>query len=340
MASKQRLLVKLVNKMGKESALISIIVPVYNVEKWLDRCIQSLVDQTYQTLEIILIDDGSTDSSSIICDEWAQKDHRITVIHQENAGLSVARNLGVDSAHGKYISFVDSDDWIDSRFIEILHQIMIESPCDLAECGVFETFGDILEHSYEYTAEVNSKSEAMQAHLEDTRYTCVVWNKMYRRDIIRFMPFPNGRLHEDLFWTYQVINQCETLAHTRVPLYYHFHRKESITGSQYSPARITDLSEGGFQRLQFLIKYYPDLADMARVKYCLQNFWFIQLMMRQHMEKGNVCISQILNRIHSMGIGWLFQSSAARMKEKVWLSLFYFCPSLTCAPRNIMKIGI
>lgn len=96
--------------MGKETALISIIVPVYNVEKWLERCIQSLVDQSYQSLEIILIDDGSTDASSIICDEWSKKDHRITVVHQEHRGVSAARNLGIDLAHGQFISFVDSDD--------------------------------------------------------------------------------------------------------------------------------------------------------------------------------------------------------------------------------------
>lgn len=320
--------------------LVSIIVPVYNVEEWLDRCVQSLVTQTYQNLEIILVDDGSTDACPVICNEWMKKDNRIVVLHQVNSGPSAARNTGIDFAHGKYVSFVDSDDWVDSRFVEILHQIVIDSQCDLAECGVFETFGESWENSYEFTAEINSKSEAMQAHLEDTRYTCVVWNKMYRHEIIDFIRFPDGKLHEDLFWTYQVINECETLAHTRAPLYYHFHRKDSITGNQYSPVRIADMSEGGFQRLQFLIKYYPELADIARIKYCSQNFWFIQLIMRKHMENGGACISQILNRIHSMGISWLFHSNAAKMKEKVWLSLFYFFPTLTCVLRNAMKIGI
>lgn len=320
--------------------LVSIIVPVYNVEEWLDRCIQSLVTQTYQNLEIILVDDGSTDASPVICNEWMKKDDRIVVLHQVNSGPSAARNAGIDFAKGKYVSFVDSDDWVDSRFIEILHQIMIDSQCDLAECGVFETSGESPESSYELTAEINSKSEAMQAHLADTRYTCVVWNKMYRHEIIDFIRFPDGRLHEDLFWTYRVINECETLAHTRAPLYYHFHRKDSITGNQHSLARIADLSEGGFQRLQFLIKYYPELADIARIKYCSQNFWFIQLIIRKHMKNGDVCISQILNRIHSMGISWIFHSNTAKMKEKVWLSLFYFFPTLICVLRNAMKIGI
>ena len=326
--------------MEKMIDLVSIIVPVYNVEKWLDRCIQSLVTQTYQNLEIILVDDGSTDASPIICNEWMKKDSRIVVLHQVNSGPSAARNIGIDFAHGKYVSFVDSDDWVDSRFVEILHQILTDFQCDLAECGVYETFGERLENSYEFTKEINSKSEAMQAHLEDTRYTCVVWNKMYRHEIIDFIRFPDGKLHEDLFWTYQVINQCETLAHTRAPLYFHFHRKDSITGSQYSLARIADLSEGGFQRLQFLIKYYPELADMARKKYCLQNFWLVQLIMRKYRKNGGVYISQILNRIHSIGISWLFYSDVAKMKEKVWLSLFYFCPTFTCTLINIMKIGV
>ena len=338
MAFKQRTEIELVNEMGKETALISIIVPVYNVEKWLERCIQSLVDQTYRTLEIILIDDGSTDSSSMICDRWAEKDRRIIVVHKENGGLSSARNLGIDLAHGQYIGFVDSDDWVNSRFIEILHQLMVNYQCDLAECGSCETWGEVHPTSYEAAAEVHTKHEAMEAHLKDTRFTCVIWNKLYKREIITAR-FPEGKLHEDLFWTYQIIDQCSTLVHTAVPLYYHFHRSDSITGSTYTLSRISDLLEGGFMRCQFVTKKYPELADMVRIKYCLQSQFFVQYIKRRKIDHGEACISEVLARIHSLGIKWLYKSSAS-LKEKLWIYLFYFCPTLTCAFRNALKIGI
>ena len=324
--------------MGKETALISIIVPVYSVEKWLERCIQSLVDQTYRTLEIILIDDGSTDSSSMICDRWAEKDRRIIVVHKENGGLSSARNLGIDLAHGQYIGFVDSDDWVNSRFIEILHQLMVNYQCDLAECGSCETWGEVHPTSYEAAAEVHTKHEAMEAHLKDTRFTCVIWNKLYKREIITAR-FPEGKLHEDLFWTYQIIDQCSTLVHTAVPLYYHFHRSDSITGSTYTLSRISDILEGGFMRCQFVTKKYPELADMVRIKYYLQSQWFVQYIKRRKIDHGEACISEVLARIHSLGIKWLYKSSAS-LKEKLWIYLFYFWPTLTCAFRNALKIGI
>lgn len=324
--------------MGKETALISIIVPVFNVEKWLDRCIKSLVEQSYQTLEIILIDDGSTDASSIICDEWARKDTRIVVIHQEHMGVSVARNLGIDAAHGTYISFVDSDDWVDSKFIEILYSLMVDYPCDLAECGSRETWGEEYPVSYEGAVKVHTKYEAMEAHLKDTYYTCVIWNKLYKREIITAR-FPERKLHEDLFWTYQIIDQCTMLAHTSVPLYYHFHRSDSITGSSYTLPRIADLLEGGFERCQFVTNRHPELADMVRIQYSLQSLWFVQYIKRQKIDNGEACISDILARVHSVGIKWLSHSSAS-MKEKLWMRLFYFCPTLTCMLRNTMKIGI
>lgn len=324
--------------MERETALISIIVPVYNVEKWLERCIQSLVDQTYKTLEIIFIDDGSTDASSTICEKWAKKDHRITVLHQEHTGVSVARNLGIDMAHGKYISFVDSDDWVDRGFIEILYQLMVDYQCDLAECGSYETWGEVHSTSYEVTANVHTKYEAMEAHLKDTQYTCVIWNKMYKREIIK-VRFPEGKLHEDLFWIYQIVNQCTKLVHTAVPLYYHFHRSDSITGGQYTLSRIADLLEGGFERCQFVTKQYPELADMVRVQYFMQSFWFVQYIKRKKINQGKDRISDILTRIHFVGISWLYQSSAS-LKQKLWIILFYYCPTLTCALRNVMKIGI
>lgn len=324
--------------MEKETSLISIIVPVYNVEKWLERCIQSLVDQTYRTLEIILIDDGSTDSSPIICDRWAEKDRRIIVVHKENGGISSARNLGIDMAHGRYISFVDSDDWVDPKFIEILHQLMVDYPCDLAECGSRETWGETYSTSYEVTAEVYTKCEAMEAHLKDTRFTCVIWNKLYKREIITAR-FPEGKLHEDLFWTYQIIDQCTTLVHTAVPLYYHFHRSDSISGNPYTLSRIVDLLEGGFNRCQFVTKQYPEFADIVRIQYCLQSQWFVQYIKRRKIDHGEACISEILARIHSLGIKWLYKSSAS-LKEKMWIYLFYFCPTFICALRNTMKIGI
>lgn len=182
-----------------EKDLISVIVPVYNVEKYLEKCVQSIINQTYENLEIILVDDGATDNSGKICDEFAKKDSRIKVIHKENGGLSDARNFGLDIATGKYISFIDSDDFVNKRLFEILHKEIIKNDYDIAFCDYFKFFEN---------DNVDEEISNSYKILEHTKYSIlnlyydighkhekavVAWGKLYKSKFFKDIRYPKGK---------------------------------------------------------------------------------------------------------------------------------------------------
>lgn len=194
--------------------LITIIIPVYNTEKYLKKCVMSIVNQTYKNLEIILIDDGSTDSSPMICDTLAEKDNRITVIHQANGGLSSARNTGLDNMHGDYVMFVDSDDYTDTNMIEfLLNQI---GNADISMCGYtdFDENGNLSTlNTVTVPDGIISTDTFWDYFYTDTRiYYVTVWAKLYKRNLWDNVRFPIGKLHEDEFVVHQIISQCKALA--------------------------------------------------------------------------------------------------------------------------------
>ena len=163
--------------------LISIIVPIYNVEKYLNQCIQSIVKQTYKNLEIILIDDGSTDKSPELCDEWATNDKRIKVIHQKNQGAAMAKNQGLESATGELIAFVDSDDCIKIDMYERLYKLLKEKQCDIVECG-YQCFENNItdEKITKNRLEICNNEKAIEYLIDNSLMKQVVWNKLYRKE--------------------------------------------------------------------------------------------------------------------------------------------------------------
>ena len=173
--------------------LISVIVPVYKVEAYLDKCVSSVAEQTYNNLEIILVDDGSPDNSPAMCDAWAEKDNRIRVIHQKNAGSGASRNAALDIAQGEFIAFVDSDDYIAPDMYAHLFSLL-EQGADIAECGYINVTDDAAVfqergfNAQKYTAE-----EAMHLHIQDTAFRQLIWNKLYRREVIGGIHFPKGK---------------------------------------------------------------------------------------------------------------------------------------------------
>ena len=184
--------------------MISVIVPVYNVEPYLEKCLDSIIGQTYKDLDILVIDDGSTDHSDEICDKYAEKDKRIKVFHTENRGLSAARNLGLENAKGEYIGLVDSDDWIEQDMFEALLSKIEETAADVAECG---SFVDYPEKSIKRTAiqQVVQSEESIEALLHG-RISTQVWNKLYNRSCFENVRFPDGRSFEDIATTHKIIN--------------------------------------------------------------------------------------------------------------------------------------
>lgn len=228
-------LLKYTNKNKKQNDLISIVIPVYNVEKYLKRCLDSVINQTYKKLEIILVNDGSTDKSGDICKGYVKKDKRIVYIEQENQGLSGARNTGIDNAHGNYIAFVDSDDYINLNFIEDLYISLIETESDIAVCNYAKVdendFIDTGKKEVGLQKVYSGISKFYNIYNELETVTTVVWNKLYKIGIFKEIRYPNGKVHEDEFVVYDVMKTCKKIVYTSSSYYYYFQRSDSITGS-------------------------------------------------------------------------------------------------------------
>lgn len=270
----------------KAADLISVIIPVYNVEPYLDRCVQSVVDQTYENLEIILVDDGSPDKCPAMCDAWAEKDNRIKVVHKTNGGLSDARNAGLLIASGSYISFVDSDDWVHRRFIELLYTALCDSSASLAACDVKETdsFCESDPLDQDPKVEVHTPDEAMLSLSRGERFRAVAWNKLYKKDLLENETFPVGKYHEDEFFTYRIIDKCSTLAYVDFPLYYYFQREGSIMSE--NSIRHLDALEAYCERQAFFREKYPSLYLQDKVMFCETCVNMYSGLMANHTQEG------------------------------------------------------
>lgn len=252
-----------------DKPLISVIVPIYKVEDYLDRCIESIVNQTYHNLEIILVDDGSPDNCPLMCDKWAKKDKRIKVIHKENGGLSDARNAGMEIATGEYISFVDSDDLVDVVFLEELHRVADKTGAELVACDLqlFRSENELARSPKIVGYKEYSSEQALSQLIKGKGFRAVAWNKLYKADLLLAERFEYGKLHEDEFFTYRIISKCSRLVFVDAPLYYYRQRQDSIMGAK--SLRHLDGLEAGLQRLSFLKENYPNLYYSDRVTYCI-----------------------------------------------------------------------
>lgn len=208
---------------------ISVIVPVYNVSRYLERCVNSIINQTYNNLQIILVNDGSTDDSGVLCDNLAKLDNRISVIHKENGGLADARNSGLKVAAGEYIAFLDSDDWIDLDYYEILHRKIIETKSDIAVIGFLWVKGEkFVKPSFYLEDQVLSNNEAIKELAKDELLTSHAWNKLFRKEVLRGIEFPYGRTYEDIFIMHKVFEKAKRIAIISDFKHYYYMHNESI----------------------------------------------------------------------------------------------------------------
>ncbi|OLR62925.1 hypothetical protein BHF69_09680 [Anaerostipes sp. 992a] len=212
----------------KEEKMVSVIVPVYNIEQYLDRCIQSIVDQSYRNLEIILVDDGSKDSSGKKADSWSEQDSRITVIHRTNGGLSAARNSGIDVAKGDYLLFVDSDDWIHKDMVTFL--IKNTAKADMVCCGMLQAT-DIESTPMKWFKEehIYSNMEALDLLVENKIFTSHVMRNLYPRSIFKDIRFPEGKVFEDIRIAHKIIMQIDSICILPEAYYYYYVREDSIS---------------------------------------------------------------------------------------------------------------
>ena len=258
--------------------LISVIVPVYNVEPYIAECIESIQNQTYKNLEIILVDDGSKDNSGDICDQYASYDERIKVIHQENGGLSAARNAGIEVAKGDYIAFVDSDDYIGQTMYEDLLHLLKEHSLDMIGCSVFrDKSGTIIEGCNDEQLEIYEKDDALRLAMHD-EFTSV-WNKLYKQDIVKDIRFPVGRKFEDSATSYLYVANANRVGHINRCYYYYRVNPNSITQTSFDAKSRLDFVLGYEERLQYAIDHQLPYVDdcnsllMKAVLSCLTAYY-------------------------------------------------------------------
>lgn len=255
--------------------LLSIIVPIYNTKEYLNRCVDSILKQTYPDVEILLVDDGSTDGSGEICDAYEQQyPDKIRVIHKPNGGLSDARNAGIAASSGRYIGFVDSDDYIHSQMYEVMIREMKEREADIVSCAYYHIYDYMQEETLAayHVTEADYK-QALEKMILWESFDISVWSKLFKREMIEGIPFPKGKICEDEFWTYRTYFRAKKLLHLDFPFYYYQQgRKDSILSKPFDESRY-DSTEALFERLHYLEEHEPDLVKLAGAS-IIEHFFF------------------------------------------------------------------
>lgn len=262
---------------------VSVIVPVYNVAAYLKQCLSTLINQSYPKIEIILIDDGSTDSSGIICDDYANLDERVKVIHQHNQGAAIAKNVGLRVASGYYIAFVDSDDYVDLNWVETMVSAMEENCADIAECCFSKVYRNqtMREKSFEKSLQSFSAEEYLSFYLSDWKCS-LFWNKIFVSSVLKEIYFRNERrCIDDEFFTYKTISNAKRIIRINKYLYYYRQRLSGAVYSESHQLQITDdAMEILIERYQWVKSKFPKLSkiyyshDVEILNYFAKNFNF------------------------------------------------------------------
>ena len=296
--------------------LISVIVPIYKVEKYLKKCVESILEQTYSNLDIILVDDGSPDNCGDIIEEFRKKNERIRTIHQKNGGLSDARNSGIKIAKGKYIVCIDSDDWIEKNMIEVLYKDIINTNSDISVCEFVEE--DDLQNilsTKKYNNEIIefSSKEALKSLIKQDILTNHAWNKLYKASLFEGIEYPKGQLMEDVSTTYKLFEKANKIVYQNTSLYHYIQRGTSILGN-ITEKRINDQEFAFFDRNKYLMEKYSEFKEIieldnekeyicvARLEdngvnylYLLSNFKPIEIMFAKEIINGEEINIEIIN---------------------------------------------
>ncbi len=299
---------------------ISVIVPVYKVEAYLARCVESILCQSFQDLELILVDDGSPDRCGEICEEYAGKDSRIHVIHQENGGLSAARNAGIDwavqNSGSQWLAFVDSDDWIGPEYLERLYQAVSQTGCKISVCGFQRTAGEPLPPAPQEEPRILDAGDYYCSNQIHDGVTMVAWNKLYHRSLFANLRYPVGKIHEDEFLTYRAVYQAGKAAVLEAKLYAYYQNPAGITGSKWKPQRL-DALEALEQQIAFAQKeQYRELEEKAAVKYIFSAYEHLQTLQgssefREYRKPLRKALRRALRLGRSTGVFPL-------TREKLW----------------------
>ncbi len=302
--------------MSKE--LISIIIPVYNTKKYLERCIESVRNQTYKNLEIILVDDGSTDGTGDLCDEYKKLDSRIVVLHKENGGQGTARNLGINVANGEYIAFVDSDDWIEADMYEELHNNLKKYDADISCCNNgLEKTGDT------GVIKCFNQEEIMREHLNNNKGTghspC---DKLYKSSVFDGVRFLETRAYEDCGTIFKLLFNAKKVVYEDTTLYHYEYHDNSTMSQSFSPIKFYSV-KAYYDMYQFYQQTYPQYSNLAKclivgsAQYCIGETLFLKKK-KAYSEGYNEVVS-ILKELSLEGLP---------IKNKISVILICYCPVL------------
>lgn len=305
------------------SELISVIVPIYKVEKYLNKCVDSILNQTYKNLEVILVDDGSPDQCGTICDEYAKKDQRVKVIHKENGGLSDARNAGMDLMMGTYVAFVDSDDWIEPDMYEKLLMSLHQFHADMAFGGV----ADELEQDglvtrtktsdYGKTPCAEDNISAMKRYFHGS---WAAWDKLYKADLFEGIRYPVGEINEDEAIVLKLLNRCRLVCYTN-EIFYHYMKREdgkSITNASFSRKKL-DWQKHCAENLRYIQQKYPELEEDAATRYRNSLLWSLTEIAISSETFGNELqkMKRVLRENRKLFFGIPFKYSQDRIRMVV-----------------------
>lgn len=311
---------------------LSIIVPIYNVERYLERCIISILNQTYINFELILVNDGSTDNSKDICEKYLSIDNRIKLINKKNGGLSSARNTGIELAIGEYIAFVDSDDYINKYMYEVLITTLKKDKSDMVICGYnkvdqneanFQEINNYIDVNNVLASKI-SKVEALDKLLIEGEKFVFAWNKIYKRKLFNELRYKNGKIYEDEFLAHRVLYKCNKVSVINEKLYFYIQRDGSIINSKFTTKRF-DKVYALKERIDFLkeknLLELKEKAEKSFVDYFIWNYFVAY----QRLENVNSDLIKLKNEFNKVFFE-ILKNTKISWKEKLTLSLLYISP--------------
>lgn len=301
---------------------ITVIIPVYNVEKYIGKCLESVLNQTYKNIEVIIIDDGTKDNSGIICDDYAKKDLRIKVIHQKNQGLSGARNTGLKTAIGDYITFLDSDDFIDEKMLEEMLLALKKNNADIVECGTIYCNEDetYIRENTKDEVKVYKNEYQIKELVFSGNITTTSWGKLYKKELFKDFEFPLGKYHEDTFTTYKLLHLSSKTVVLNQSFYYYRQVNGSIMNSKFNIKHL-DAVEAVVKRSQFIEKYYSKYK-----KYEYANIVYSCCKVYERMILEDFCNKSIILKLQELireNLIYFYFYSKSKKSTKIFASICF-----------------
>lgn len=307
--------------------LVSIIVPAFNVEKYISDCIESIIKQSFSLFELIIVDDGSTDKTGIICDSYSCKDERITVIHKANGGVSSARNVGLKAAKGDYISFIDADDLVKNNFLEKLVELIESTSADIVECNC----NKLLENGEEH---VNKNQKKNNIFLTPKQWmtevnmngflSVVLWNKLYKAELFHDITFPEGRVSEDDATAFKIIYNAKLILRTYESLYIYRYRPGSIMSSDFTEDKFNDHCFA----LEEQCLFFKNLNEHDLYCFCLSKFCIFLIKKYSWLHQNNKSLAKDKNLFIKQSFKVLKKSKTVPAKYKFFIFSFLIFPFL------------